>query len=534
MNLNDNINNNQVSNDNKFEEKNKKTSKNKLLVVLLFILVVITGVFFALIMDKEEQNVNLESEILKSPYWISSNGLEAFDLYFLQLENKKENKIYSPLSIKYALDMLTEGTDGKSKSQLVSVIGEYKTNKYINSENMSFANALFIKDSYKNSIKNSYINTLTTKYSAEVIYDSFATPNVVNSWVSDKTFKLINNLADDISLQDFILVNALAIDMEWVNKIQSEDEGYEVYYPHENFSKYIGPLELVDYSSLEFKGISYEAKSVQIGATANRYDIVNVIGEDQIRETVGNEYRKWLSEGAENGCGDNVENEPDVETYLDRYIEEIDSSYSEISSSTDFYFHVDDNVKVFAKNLKEYNGTTLQYVGIMPKNVSLDNYIANINASSINELISNLKSIELNSFKDGVITSISGYIPMFKFDYELNLQNDLKKLGIIDIFNSNEANLSNLTSDKAFINNVLHKSNIEFSNEGIKAAAATEVYGAGAGACGFDYIYEVPVEKIDLTFDNPYLFLIRDVVSGEIWFAGTVYEPLEYHSNVNY
>ena len=45
---------------------------------------------------------------------------------------------------------------------------------------------------------------------------------------------------------------------------------------------------------------------------------------------------------------------------------------------------------------------------------------------------------------------------------------------------------------------------------------------------GFEYLYEVPVEHIDLTFDSPYLFLIRDVDTGEVWFTGTVYEPTEY------
>ena len=35
------------------------------------------------------------------------------------------------------------------------------------------------------------------------------------------------------------------------------------------------------------------------------------------------------------------------------------------------------------------------------------------------------------------------------------------------------------------------------------------------------------VIDVDLTFDKPYMYLIRDVETGEIWFAGTVYEPLD-------
>ena len=75
-----------------------------------------------------------------------------------------------------------------------------------------------------------------------------------------------------------------------------------------------------------------------------------------------------------------------------------------------------------------------------------------------------------------------------------------------------------------------HKANIEFSNNGIKAAAATSLSGGkgAGGSCVFDYRYDVPVKKIDLTFDNPYMIIIRDKNTGEVWFTGTVYEPELY------
>ena len=507
------------------EVKSTKKSVNKsMFVILLFIIFFVCGYF---IFKKDKSNVDGEFELQNNKYLayrLSGNSLENFDLYFLQLENNKKNKIYSPLSIKYALEMLEEAANGNSKKEISNIIGTYRYKKYTNSENMSFANALFIKDSYKKAIKESYINNLSSKFNAEVVYDSFATPNTLNSWISNKTFNLIDNIADDISEQDFILVNALALDMEWNNVIQDVGGDYRVNYNHQKFSKSIGPLEM-GYHKLKFEDSSYDVKSVELGAVVNKYDIVNVLGEDTIRQTVGNEYSKWLASG---GCY-GIENEPDVNTYLDKYIKEINENYKDISSSTDFEFYVDDNVKVFAKDLKKYDSTILQYVAIMPKNDSLDNYIANINAANMNTLINNLKPIELNSFKDGVITEISGYIPMFKFDYELNLMDDLSKLGITSVFNRDKADLSNLANDKIFIDEVSHKANIEFSNEGIKAGAVTIIEGGrGAGGCSFDYIYDVPVEKIDLTFDKPYLFLIRDKKSGEVWFVGTVYEPTEY------
>ena len=105
--------------------------------------------------------------------------------------------------------------------------------------------------------------------------------------------------------------------------------------------------------------------------------------------------------------------------------------------------------------------------------------------------------------------------------------NDLKTLGIKNVFESGKANLKNITSDDLYINKVSHKSNIEFTQDGIKAAAVTSAAGWGAGGI-FNYYFDVPVEEIDLTFDKPYMFIIRDKKTEEVWFTGTVYNPLLY------
>ena len=171
----------------------------------------------------------------------------------------------------------------------------------------------------------------------------------------------------------------------------------------------------------------------------------------------------------------------------------------------------------------------MQYVGIMPKSTSLTTFIENADASKINGLLSKLKEVKLENFNDKVITKITGYIPVFNFDYELPIMDNLKELGVTNLFDLEKADLSNLTTSRAYISDMLHNANIDFSNNGIKAAAATVAGGKGAGGCGFDYLYDVPVEEIDLTFDKPYMFLIRNKDTGEVWFTGTVYEPTEYN-----
>ena len=519
-----------ISSNTPLNQKNKK--KGIIILIISLVIALIAGVIlFTVLNNDSDDNNEIKQEEKKSPYWISGNSLEAFDLYFLQLQNTKENKVFSPLSIKTALKMLEEGATGESKSQIASVIGDYKANKYTNSKNMSFANAFFIKDTFKDSINEEYSKTLSSKYNADVKTDSFATPDVVNNWVSDKTLGIINNLMQDISSYDFLLVNALAIDMEWEEKFPIASS--YVRYEHEEFSWLI-PYFI---SKKDFKNSQDGVSGLDFIASFNNYDIVNELGEENIRNTVKAELIKYLNEYPDYEFSKDFFDETGsikedaINKYLDNYIKEINSNYKREDISTDFLLYVDNDVKAFAKDLKEYDGTTLQYVAIMPTNEELETYIEKTNSDDINNIINNLKELKADNFKDGVVTRITGFIPKFKFEYELNLIDNLNKLGITNVFEQGKANLTNLSSNKsAFIDNISHKATIELTQDGIKASALTMAGGLGA-AGAFDYIYDVPVEEIDLSFDKPFMFIIRDKESGEVWFTGTVYQPLLFNDD---
>lgn len=509
-------------------EEKKRSKKGLVIGIIISVLVIIIAVLLILILSGGSGKKSDEKEDdkpVESSYKMKGNGIEKFDLAFLQLENKEENKIYSPLSIKYALAMLNEGTAGSSKKQIESVIGEYKAKKYTNSSNMSLANAIFIKDSLKNDIKEDYVNKLIEKFNAEVIYDSFTTADKLNNWVSSKTLNLIKKLVDDIdSGTEFLLVNALGIDMEWTsNFIANWEKGCTSYvdYSHEKFSWYGGEKII----SGKFKNVTDDIATMQIYASFNNYDIIKTLGEDNIRKTVGDEYRKYLNTDYYYKTKSSSEREAEVKRYLDEYIKEIGTNYKREDKTTEFTFYVDDDVKVFAKDLKTYDGTTLQYVAFLPKKEELKSFVENVTSEKINEYISKLIELKKENFKDGYVTKIKGTIPKFKFEYSLDLMEDLKKLGITDVFDKNKVDISGITSSKnVYIGEAVHKANIEFTQEGIKASAATMMGGLGA-ADSFDYLYDVPTEEIDLTFDNPYMFIIRDKDSGEVWFTGTVYTP---------
>ncbi len=458
-----------------------------------------------------------------SAYTVKGHELQDFDLYFLK-SGDGGNVIYSPLSIKYALSMLKDAAGGKSAKQIGKVIGDFVPTRYAGSDHLSLANAFFVRDSFAGGIKPEYTGLLSDKYGAELYADPFTSAGPINSWIEGKTFGLIPSLVDDdtVSSLDFALVNALAIDMEWEEKFL--DNPYGTSYSHENYWL-TAPRDVLP---ADFEGVEEMISGMEIVASVNNYDIIGELGEDSIRATVGAAFREYLDSDPYDKSyylagGKSVEQAE--KEFLDEYIESIGRNYGSTYRNTDFSLYVDDKVKVFGKDLKEYDGTTLTFIAVMPKTGSLADYVKGLRASELQKTIDKMVPLENGSFKEGVITKIVGYVPKFTFEYSLPLMDGLKNLGITDVFDPAKADLSGMTDADAHISTALHKANIEFTQDGIKAAAATVLGGLGAGDT-FDYLYDVPVEEIDMTFDRPYLFLIADKDTGDVWFTGAVYEPL--------
>ena len=466
-------------------------------------------------------NTNTDDTIDNEPI-VVDNKVKDFDLAFLKLENKETNLIYSPLSIKYCLAILSEGANGDTKTQIDNVLDGYVPKTYTNSKHLSLANLVAIKDDIE--VNPEFEEVLGDKYRIGVTKESFSDPTNINNWIDKKTFGMIDNYIDsfDSSLR-FLIINALAIDMDWVNKIQNH---FYYYGDHIFYGKHINQYAEGIYTPMAFNGKI--VKGTEFTTVCNRYDIINSLGEDNIRKTVENDLRQHLEANSNllesmeydyraNGIDEVISN------YLEDYMKSISKNYQFFDSSTDFYYYVDDSIKVFAKDLKEYDGTQFQFVSILPKTESLSKYISKLTLSDVETLINKVKTVNYDDFEEGYITEIKGLFPTFSFTYDLNLDDDLKKIGVTDIFDINKANLCNIISDEAISVETKHKSTIDLSNEGIKASAIT--LGGGLGAAGFyDYIFEVPVKTIELNFDKPFLFLIRNKDTNENWFVGTLYE----------
>ena len=76
--------------------------------------------------------------------------------------------------------MLEDGSNGTTKEQITKLVTDRALTKYESNSNLSLANVLFVRDTFKDNIKSAYSSLLKTNYNAEVITDSFASSENVN------------------------------------------------------------------------------------------------------------------------------------------------------------------------------------------------------------------------------------------------------------------------------------------------------------------------------------------------------------------
>ena len=415
--------------------KKKKQLKNKFktIIILIIILLILAIIALAIILynkDRKTADGNNTTATI-----ISDNKITKFDLSieFLKQENNRQNMLYSPLSIKYALKMLNEGADGNTKVQIQNLIGDIELTSYNNINNvLSLANGIYIRDTYTEFVKENYIDTLSQKYNAEINYDSFNNADNINNWIEHKTLGIIKNMVRDDIVQnpntEMLLINALGIDMDWETPFDAS-------------------------------------------------------------ETYGEDF--------------NLENDNKIMATM-MHKEAKDDNVS---------FYKDNNITALRMDLQKYDDVQLDFIAIMPKE-NLSEYIKTFSMDDLNNILS--KSTLASNTNYGVNISI----PKFSFDYDLRLKDDLITLGITDAFDESSANFSNMTSSQGlYVSDALHKTNIDFSEQGIKASAATVIVMQDKAMA------VSPTQLEEIKFDKPFLYIIRDKNTNEIWFVGTVYEP---------
>ncbi|MBO4696318.1 MAG: hypothetical protein J5643_03420 [Lachnospiraceae bacterium] len=108
-------------------------------------------------------------------------------------------------------------------------------------------------------------------------------------------------------------------------------------------------------------------------------------------------------------------------------------------------------------------------------------------------------------------------VPKYDIACSFKLKESLQKMGVTDVFDDKKADFSPLfkTARGFFVSDARHAIRVMVDEEGVKAAAFTELQVAGMG---------LSTEEIDFTLDRPFLFSIQTYDNIPL-FVGVVEEP---------
>lgn len=372
------------------------------------------------------------------------NAYNKFALdFFKSAISSDSNEIISPLSVYYALGMLSNGAGGNTRKLLETYLNMTvdDLNHFLkdvdtlrspqdewSEESFYRANAIWY-DTKSKGLKQDFIDTINQYYGNSIFYEDFLNKNKiekdVNKWVSDNTNGGIDKLITSDDIEDdsfFILLNALTTGGEWC-------------FPFESTLTYLQDFQNQDKS----------------------FSCV-----DMMHQTL---YGKWavpngkmIAKEMWNGSS-LVILQPNIGTSMGDFIDGLDTNFYEGS-----YISQDwDNAKATGET-SEWGAPC--YI--------VDRYYTRLSA------------------------------PKFTFEREYEIDKILKKAGLAELFDANKCDLSLMCDEpNAYLQKVKQKAMVEVNEEGAYAAAATFAMGGkgGGGDCViFNDIYE------DVILDRPFIF----------------------------
>ncbi|KAL2895083.1 Serpin-ZX [Bienertia sinuspersici] len=121
-----------------------------------------------------------------------------------------------------------------------------------------------------------------------------------------------------------------------------------------------------------------------------------------------------------------------------------------------------------------------------------------------------IKKVELDAFM----------IPKFKISFGFEASTILKGLGVRMPFTTGGLTemIDSAEGQDLYVSSIVQKSFIEVNEEGTEAAAATAA--VTRYMCDFD-------EDLDFIADHPFMFIIREDITGAVLFTGHIMNPLE-------
>lgn len=130
---------------------------------------------------------------------------------------------------------------------------------------------------------------------------------------------------------------------------------------------------------------------------------------------------------------------------------------------------------------------------------------------------------QFNTIREGLAgQKVRLTMPRFEFKTSLDLTAALSALGMVDLFDPNQADLTGMfdpaaTNETLFVSTAIHEAYIGVDEAGTEAAAAT--------AMAFATAAPEPEEPLVLHLDRPFIYSIYDRQTGAILFMGHVMNP---------
>jgi serine protease inhibitor len=163
--------------------------------------------------------------------------------------------------------------------------------------------------------------------------------------------------------------------------------------------------------------------------------------------------------------------------------------------TTDAYYAVD----------LPYGDSVFSMTVLIPRGSNtLEDILNQLDGSSWQQIVQQLHPQEIN-FR----------MPKFSMDYEKTLNSVLSSMGMPTAFVGGAADFSGIADAELYIDEVKHKSIIEVTEKGTKAAAVTSIGIA---------VTSVPIIPV-IRADRPFLFAIRENQAGNILFLGKLVQP---------
>lgn len=110
-------------------------------------------------------------------------------------------------------------------------------------------------------------------------------------------------------------------------------------------------------------------------------------------------------------------------------------------------------------------------------------------------------------------------LPKFDVKSDVSLNDALKNLGVKNAYDSSVSEFLIDAAYPLYVSNVKHAARVKIDEEGVEAAAYTEILVAEESAAE-------PLQIIEFTLDRPFIFAITSR-TGDVLFVGTVNNPIE-------